>query len=101
PSPTAIYTLSLHDALPIFWTEGFDYNEVNNRLTPLMNGAANWREAAQGLGVRYIFWGQDEKTNYQTSTRPWEATAFLVASGDWGDRKSTRLNSSHVEISYA
>ena len=66
------------------WTEGFDYNEVNNRLTALMNGAANWREAAQGLGVRYIFWGQDEKTNYQTSTRPWEATAFLVASGDWG-----------------
>jgi hypothetical protein len=66
------------------WTEGFDYGEVNNRLTALMNGAANWREAAQGLGVRYIFWGEDEKTNYKTSTRPWEATAFLVASGDWG-----------------
>jgi hypothetical protein len=66
------------------WTEGFNYDEVNNRLTALMNGAANWREAAQGLGVRYIFWGQDEKTNYQSSSRPWEATAFLVASGDWG-----------------
>jgi hypothetical protein len=66
------------------WTEGFDYDKVNNRLTVLMNGAANWREAAQGLGVRYIFWGQDEKTNYQSSTRPWEATTFLVASGDWG-----------------
>jgi hypothetical protein len=34
--------------------------------------------------VRYIFWGQDERTNYRQSTRPWEATAFLVASGDWG-----------------
>lgn len=66
------------------WTEGFNYDEVNNRLTTLMNGAANWRETAQGLGVRYIFWGQDEKTNYQSSSRPWEATAFLVASGDWG-----------------
>ncbi|MGA7273444.1 MAG: hypothetical protein WBX14_01230 [Candidatus Udaeobacter sp.] len=66
------------------WTEGFDYDDVNKRLTALMNGAANWRQAAQSLGVRYIFWGQDEKTNYQTSTRPWEATAFLVASGDWG-----------------
>jgi hypothetical protein len=66
------------------WTEGFDYDKVNNRLTTLMNGAANWREVAQGLGVRYIFWGQDEKTNYQTSTRPWEATAFLVVSDDWG-----------------
>src|SRR6266487_1515261 len=66
------------------WTEGFDFGDVNNRLTALMNGAANWREAAQALGVRYIFWGQDEKTNYQSSTRPWEKTGFLVASGDWG-----------------
>jgi hypothetical protein len=49
-----------------------------------MNGAANWRDIAKTLGVRYIFWGQDEKANYQSSGRPWEATAFLVASGDWG-----------------
>jgi len=41
-----------------------------------MNGAANWREAAKELRVRYIFWGQDEKTNYQSSSRPWEATSF-------------------------
>jgi hypothetical protein len=66
------------------WTEGFDYTSVNNQLTALMNGAANWRDAAQSLGVRYIFWGQDEKANYQSSSRPWEATSFLVASGDWG-----------------
>jgi hypothetical protein len=66
------------------WTEGFDYTQVNNRLTALMNGAADWRDAAQALGVRYIFWGQDEKANYQSSSRPWEATSFLVASGDWG-----------------
>jgi hypothetical protein len=66
------------------WTEGFDYGKANDQLTALMNGAANWRDAAKALGVRYIFWGQDEKTNYQSSKRPWEATAFLVASGDWG-----------------
>ena len=66
------------------WTEGFDYGKANDQLTALMNGAANWRDAAKVLGVRYIFWGQDEKTNYQSSSRPWEATAFLVASGDWG-----------------
>jgi hypothetical protein len=66
------------------WTEGFDYNDMDNRLKELMNGAPNWREAAQRLGVRYIFWGQDEKANYQASTRPWETTAFLVASGNWG-----------------
>jgi hypothetical protein len=66
------------------WTEGFNSTEASNRLTALMNGAANWREAAKELRVRYIFWGQDEKTNYQSSSRPWEATSFLVASGDWG-----------------
>ena len=66
------------------WTEGFDYGKANDQLTALMNGSANWREAAKALGVRYIFWGQDEKANYQSSSRPWEATAFLVASGDWG-----------------
>ncbi len=66
------------------WTEGFNYGEAENQLKALMNGAANWRDAAKALGVRYIFWGQDERTNYQSSSRPWEATAFLVASGDWG-----------------
>jgi hypothetical protein len=66
------------------WTEGFDYDKANDQLTALMKGAANWRDAAKALGVRYIFWGQDERTNYQKSSRPWEATAFLVASGDWG-----------------
>jgi len=66
------------------WTEGFDYGKANDQLTALMNGAANWSDAAKALGVRYIFWGQDEKTNYQSSRRPWETTAFLVASGDWG-----------------
>jgi hypothetical protein len=66
------------------WTEGFNNTEANNRLTTLMNGAPNWRDAAKELRVRYIFWGQDEKANYQSSSRPWEATSFLVASGDWG-----------------
>ncbi len=66
------------------WTEGFDYGKTNDELTALMNGAANWRDTAKALGVRYIFWGQDERTNYKSSSRPWEATAFLVASGDWG-----------------
>jgi hypothetical protein len=66
------------------WTEGFDYGKTNDQLTALMNGAANWRDAAKALGVRYIFWGQDERTNYQSSKRPWEGTSFLVASGDWG-----------------
>src|SRR5437773_5704848 len=46
------------------WTEGFDYGETNDQLTALMNGAANWREAAKALSVRNVLWGQDERTNY-------------------------------------
>jgi len=66
----------------------------NNRLTALMNGAANWREAAKALGVRYMFWGQDEKTNYQSSSRPWEATSFLVASAIGRDLRSEHASTS-------
>jgi hypothetical protein len=66
------------------WTQGFDYNDANNKLTTLMRGAPNWRQAAQSLGVRYIFWGRDETANYQGSSHPWETTARRVASGDWG-----------------
>ena len=66
------------------WTEGFDYDNPNRQLTALMRGAPNWREAAKALGVRYIFWGRDETTNYQGSSRPWETTARRIASGDWG-----------------
>jgi hypothetical protein len=66
------------------WTEGFEYDNPNRQLTALMRGAPNWRQTAQALGVRYIFWGRDETANYQGSTRPWETTARRIASGDWG-----------------
>src|SRR2546422_6840925 len=64
---TEIYTLSLHDALPICVVE------------PMMNGVGG------DLLVLY-----------------WEAkTGKLYALNASGDRKSTRLNSSHGYISYA
>jgi hypothetical protein len=66
------------------WTEGINYEKEATRLSTLMRGENGWREAAQALRVRYIFWGQDEMTNYPTSSRPWENTMRLVASGDWG-----------------
>jgi hypothetical protein len=67
------------------WSQGFaDYGGVNNSLQQLMQGAENWREIAQNLHVRYIFWGREETTNYSASRRPWEGTAPVVASGPWG-----------------
>ena len=66
------------------WTQGFEYAGTENQLRQLMGGAANWRQIARGLQARYLFWGREEKTNYPTSTRPWEKAARLIASGDWG-----------------
>ena len=67
------------------WTQGFDkYGETNELLTKFMQGAANWRDLARTLNVRYVFWGREEKANYSSSSRPWEKTSALAASGAWG-----------------
>src|SRR5438067_9204265 len=73
PAPTEIYTLSLHDALPIFLAP--DLGQVGN-----------------GLGRRRPEAGR---------RRP--ALLLLEAGDELAqiDRKSTRPNSSHVSISYA
>jgi hypothetical protein len=67
------------------WTQGFaDYGEAERLLRQLMEGTKNWPDLARRFHVRYIFWGREEKTNYPASTRPWERSAALVASGGWG-----------------
>src|SRR5260221_8364865 len=67
---TEIYTLSLHDALPIY---AFDAQQVI---------AAHGRDPVHPFAERLRGQG-------------------LVALQHKGDRKSTRLNSSHTVISYA
>jgi hypothetical protein len=77
------------------WTQGFDYADMEKRLNALLNGAPDWREQARYLGVRYVFWGREEKTHYLTNTRPWEREAALVSSGTWGaiyDLESAAVN---------
>jgi hypothetical protein len=66
------------------WTEGFDYGEIYQRLSDLMNGTVNWREIAKQLQVRYIFWGREENMNYPQSQRPWEKSAAVITSRPWG-----------------
>ncbi len=67
------------------WTEGFDdYAATQSQLRDMMQGIGNWRQISRALDVRYIFWGREEMMNYSGSTRPWETTAPLVASGRWG-----------------
>src|SRR5690349_24176277 len=76
---TEIYTLSLHDALPIYTREF----------------AKRGEEAIEGLdaGIATALARGDFVTADALFSR--REQAELV------DRKSTRLNSSHVEISYA
>src|SRR5699024_12626477 len=71
-----IYTLSLHDALPIS-------NDTPSWLKPTVN-----IQTDSGIKIGVI-----------GLTAPFNAFYHLL---DWHvDRKSTRLNSSHVSISYA
>src|SRR5207244_9133754 len=73
PSTTHIYTLSLHDALPI-WLDSNPNSESNSARKGMPNAAAT------------------SLPSHSSDARSPEETL---------DRKSTRLNSSHQIISYA
>jgi hypothetical protein len=66
------------------WTQGFKFDDTNNKLHALMTGAPDWKAIARELHTRYLFWGREEKQNYAASKRPWEREANLVSSGEWG-----------------
>src|SRR5436305_4952529 len=86
PPPPAIYTLSLHDALPIFGPE----RDVNPKTPPARLRRLNGRR----ISLQVVSSGD---------INPIPERHDLLESADRiaGDRKSTRLNSSHVRISYA
>src|SRR3712207_7111049 len=79
---TEIYTLSLHDALPISHGRGPDGRRPRAHGRP----RGPRREGRPDADAR--------------GRRPRPADADGAADGR-GDRKSTRLNSSHANISYA
>src|SRR5437870_11034281 len=80
PATTEIYTLSLHDALPIFRLDVGRLLVVGGEGVPVGD-----EEQARVLGLQLD---------------PVLQHAVVVPEMQ-GDRKSTRLNSSHVAISYA
>src|SRR3712207_8116786 len=78
---TEIYTLSLHDALPIYALQAHAG----------VDGGLGQADAVAGLDLLILH--EDEVPELE------EPVAILVRAA--GDRKSTRLNSSHANISYA
>src|SRR3712207_9172471 len=81
---TEIYTLSLHDALPISVT-------LDHRAAAGAVHAEPGREAGVGGG------GGHDRADRPVGELDGRADDVL----DLEDRKSTRLNSSHANISYA
>src|SRR3712207_9205157 len=79
---TEIYTLSLHDALPIFTTR--IRWALQRKGTVVLSGHSQGSLIAAATLIRL---DEDELERVTLVT--------------YGDRKSTRLNSSHANISYA
>src|SRR5205807_9574621 len=96
-APAAIYTLSLHDALPIYAPK-----QKENRRTVIVILVVSTPRSCFRLHGSVICYDdiQMPESPFKTihgSVRPMRV-AILV---DRADRKSTRLNSSHLVISYA
>src|SRR5699024_11658592 len=88
-STASLFPLSLHDALPILSSLSVDPPSV---IVSLNRNASSWpilqRERVFGA-------------NLLAADQIDVAERFAGKGGLKGDRKSTRLNSSHVSISYA
>src|SRR3712207_8917824 len=78
---TEIYTLSLHDALPIY------------------DGALEQRASARIAGSPP--YGNACRPRAREQVSRWQCPARVYPGCARQDRKSTRLNSSHANISYA
>src|SRR5690606_41428037 len=100
PPTTELSTLSLHDALPICHNGGTVRKSGRPARAgisrPLSQGVRSARDPVQrGEQTAAVPRGASDQTR-RNRTIPAQCRPFAIA-----DRKSTRLNSSHVKISYA
>src|SRR3712207_8939751 len=98
---TEIYTLSLHDALPIYFPEDFLLVIDESHVTvPQIGGMYEGDMSRKRTLVDHGF-----RLPSAIDNRPLKWEEFLDRIGQTvylsADRKSTRLNSSHANISYA
>jgi hypothetical protein len=67
------------------WSHGLPADRITPTLEALMNGDDGWQTHAQKLGLRYLFWGAEEREHYPDSTEPWKVEMLPIARGDWGE----------------
>src|SRR5690606_40395153 len=101
PSTRPVAPLSLHDALPIFFTTVRE--SISAAFPPRLSkdGKAAWLAHMEGYAPAnidaFLNWYLFPIKGFQTQ----QARLFSFDLAHMPDRKSTRLNSSHVKISYA
>src|SRR5690606_40584157 len=99
PAAPAIYTLSLHDALPIF--RGMQGRSL--RDTWAEGACAYLGMQVPGFPNFFLLYGPNTNLGHNSIIAMLETQIDYILQGvqTLRDRKSTRLNSSHVKISYA
>src|SRR5690606_39579377 len=98
-SPTETHTLSLHDALPILVAE--HVTGTRAFLAWQQSPHAGQPGFAAGRGLRIGSCALEQAFERGAPGLEVQARHGRAVARDQSDRKSTRLNSSHVKISYA
>src|SRR5439155_26012399 len=96
-SPTQIASLSLHDALPIFRNRRSP-TEWSTSGNVVDNGSSKTVAASRKSTPCFLKFSSAFSGSHVNVT---ESVYRVFARREFQDRKSTRLNSSHVAISYA
>src|SRR5690606_41920333 len=93
-SPAELYTLSLHDALPIWST-----SRTAERYRRMRDALVRQENTIQ---YSLCAWGHAHVEQWGNDTgHSWRMWGDIYPEWAGRDRKSTRLNSSHVKTSYA
>src|SRR5207249_12137624 len=101
PTSRDTYTLSLHDALPICRVERLSDEHVPEPLRRRQRGGADGENDVVDQQRPVLQTDRVVEADVAADVLLLEQYLERLSVGELEDRKSTRLNSSHVSISYA